>query len=353
MPKTALITGVTGQDGSYLVELLLGKGYEVHGLRRRASTPNISRIQHILSNPKNKFAFTLHYGDVTDASNLIRIIQEVKPDEIYNLAAQSHVRVSFDSPEYTAQVSALGVLRVLEAVRILNMSDKVKIYQASTSELFGKSDESPQNETTPFKPVSPYGIAKLYAYWSARSYRTSYGIFCCNGILFNHESPRRDPSFVTRKITSSVSKIMSGKQDKLFLGNMDAKRDWGFAPDYVEAMWRMLQQEEPDDYVIATCETHSVREFVTESFSVAGIHVKWEGVGLSEIGIDSNTGKTIVAVDPWYFRPNEIDSLIGDYSKASKDLGWNPTMKFTGLVKTMTQADLVRYSTNNSNEYEN
>ncbi len=335
-----LITGVTGQDGSYLAEFLLEKGYEVHGLRRRTSTPNTSRIEHILSNPANESRFTLHYGDITDASSLIRVIQLVQPDEIYNLAAQSHVRVSFDSPEYTAQASALGALRLLEAVRILNQTDKIKIYQASTSELFGKSTKSPQNESTPFKPVSPYGIAKLYAYWSAISYREGYGMFCCNGILFNHESPRRDPSFVTRKITTAVGKIISGDQEQLVLGNLNAKRDWGFAPDYVDAMWRMLQKPNPDDYVIATSETHSVREFVTESFLVAGIYLEWVGTGLEETGIDTNTGRTLVTVDPWYFRPNEIDLLIGDNSKASKELDWSPTMNFTGLVHTMTKADL-------------
>jgi len=341
LAKTALITGVTGQDGSYLADLLLEKGYEVHGIRRRTSTPNTSRIDHILSNPKNKSTFTLHYGDLTDASSLIRIIQLVQPDEIYNLAAQSHVRVSFDSPEYTAEASALGVLRLLEAVRILNLSHKSKIYQASTSELFGRTEESPQNENTPFEPVSPYGIAKLYAYWSARSYRDAYGIFCCNGILFNHESPRRDPSFVTRKITTAVRRIISGEQSTLSLGNLNAKRDWGFAPDYVDAMWRMLQQSEPDDYVIATSETHSVREFVTESFSVAGIYLEWVGNGLEEIAIDTHTGRKLVTIDPWYFRPNEIDLLIGDYSKASKQLNWRPTMDFSGLVNTMTKADLA------------
>ena len=341
MSKVALITGITGQDGSYLAELLLSKGYDVHGLRRHASTPNLARISHIYHDPhKIEPGVHLHYGDITDSSNIIRLIQEIRPDEVYNLAAQSHVKVSFETPEYTANVDALGILRLLEAVRILGMQDRVRIYQASTSELFGKVSEIPQKETTLFRPVSPYGIAKLYAYWTIVSYREAYGMFCCNGILFNHESPRRDPTFVTRKITTAVSRIVHGLQDKLYLGNLNAKRDWGYAPDYVEAMWLMLQQPSPDDYVVATGETHLVREFVTEAFAAADVEVRWVGSGVDEIAVDPVTGKELVAVDPWYFRPTDIDILVGDYSKAREKLDWEPRMRFQELVQLMVNADM-------------
>ena len=341
MVKKALITGITGQDGSYLAEFLLNKRYEVHGLRRHASTPNLSRIRHILSDPRtNEPGIGLHYGDMTDTSSLIRLIQEVEPDEIYNLAAQSHVKVSFEIPEYTADVGAMGILKILEALRHLGVHDKVRVYQASTSEIFGTGAPAPQNENTPFKPVSPYGVAKLYAYWTSVSYRESYGVFSCNGILFNHESPRRDPSFVTRKITVGVSRIALGLQDKLYLGNLSARRDWGYSPDYVEAMWLILQQDQPDDYVIATGETHEVREFVEKAFGAAGMSLSWKGSGLEEEAYDKKTGKQVVAVDPWYFRPTDIDQLVGDYSKAKELLGWKPKTTFNELVALMVQEDL-------------
>ncbi len=339
--KRALITGVTGQDGSYLAEFLLEKGYEVHGLRRRSSTSNISRIERIYQDPHLRdHSLLLHYGDMGDSSNLIRIIQEVEPDEIYNLAAQSHVRVSFETPEYTANADALGTLRLLEAVRVLGLADKTRIYQASTSELFGKAKEIPQSETTRFYPRSPYGVAKLYAYWITVNYREAYNIWACNGILFNHESPRRGTTFVTRKITLAVARIVCSLQEKLYLGNLDAKRDWGYAPDYVESMWLMLQQSEPDDYVIATGETHSVREFVEEAFSIVGINIEWRGSGVDEVGIDSKTGKELVAVDPWYFRPTEVDILVGDSSKAKEKLGWKPSVGFKELVQVMVEHDV-------------
>lgn len=342
MSKRALITGITGQDGSYLAELLLSKGYEVHGMRRRVSTPNIGRISHLTQDPRSRNGGVyLHYGDMTDSSNLTRLVHEIQPDEIYNLAAQSQVRVSFDTPEYTANVDALGTLRLLESVRILGLQDRIRLYQASTSEIFGNAKEAPQTEATPFHPVSPYGAAKLYAYWMTVSYRESYGIFCCNGILFNHESPRRDPTFVTRKITTAVGRIINGRQDKLWLGNLNAKRDWGYAPDYVEAMWLMLQDSQPDDYVIASGETHSVREFVSEAFAAAGVNICWTGSGLDELGVDQATGKELVAIDPWYFRPTDIELLVGDYSKAQKALNWNPKVKFQELVGLMVHADVA------------
>jgi len=340
MVKRALITGITGQDGSYLAEFLLGKGYEVHGLRRHASTPNLDRIRHIIGDPRtDNPGIRLHYGDMTDSSNLMRLIQEIEPDEIYNLAAQSHVKVSFELPEYTANVGAMGILRVLEALRILGVSKKVRVYQASTSEIFGTKAPDPQNESTPFQPVSPYGVAKLYAYWTTVNYRESYGVFCCNGILFNHESPRRDPSFVTRKITVGAARIAQGLQDKLYLGNLSARRDWGYSPDYVEAMWMMLQQDQPDDFVIATGQAHNVKEFVSEAFAAAGVELGWKGTGLEEVAYDLATGKERVAVDPWYFRPTDISLLIGDYSKAKKRLGWKPRVMFQDLVHLMVEAD--------------
>ena len=341
MVKRALITGITGQDGSYLAELLLGKGYEVHGMRRRASTPNLGRISHLAQDPRKKNGGVyLHYGDITDSSNVIRLIQEIQPDEVYNLAAQSHVRVSFETPEYTANVDALGLLRLVEAVRLLGMQDRIRVYQGSSSEIFGRTSEVPQRETTPFRPVSPYGIAKLYAHWITVNYRESYGMFCSNGILFNHESPRRDPSFVSRKITTAVGRIVHGQQEKLYLGNLNAKRDWGYAPDYVEAMWLMLQQPEPEDYVIATGETHSVREFVIGAFAAADIEVLWDGSGLDEVGVDARTGKELVAIDPWYFRPTDIDLLVGDYTKARNELGWESTVRFHELVRLLVEADM-------------
>jgi len=339
--KKALITGVTGQDGSYLAEFLLSKGYEVHGIKRRSSSFNTARVDHIYEDPhKRNVHFFMHYGDLTDATNLVRIIQEVQPDEIYNLAAQSHVAVSFETPEYTANSDALGTLRLLEAIRILGMQDKVKFYQASTSELFGKVQEIPQKETTPFYPRSPYAVAKLYSYWITVNYREAYNMFACNGILFNHESPRRGETFVTRKITMAVTKIKKGLQDKLYLGNLDAKRDWGYAKEYVEAMWLMLQQDEPEDFVIATGEAHSVREFVELAFSKVGIHIVWKGKGVEEKGIDSESSKVLVEVDPRYFRPTEVDLLVGDATKARKKLGWKTKTTFNELVELMVNADL-------------
>jgi len=339
--KKVLITGVTGQDGSYLAEFLLSKGYEVHGIKRRSSSFNTARVDHIYVDPhKRNVHFFMHYGDLTDATNLIRIIQEVQPDEIYNLAAQSHVAVSFETPEYTANSDALGTLRLLEAIRILEMQNKVKFYQASTSELYGKVQEIPQKETTPFYPRSPYAAAKLYSYWITINYREAYNMFACNGILFNHESPRRGETFVTRKITMAVARIKKGLQDKLYLGNLNAKRDWGYAKEYVESMWLMLQQDEPDDYVIATGETHSVREFVELAFSKVGIQIVWKGKDVEEKGLDNKTGKVLVEVDPRYFRPTEVELLVGDASKAREKLGWKPKITFEKLIGMMVEADL-------------
>jgi GDPmannose 4,6-dehydratase len=339
--KLALITGITGQDGSYLAEFLLAKGYEVHGIKRRASSYNTDRIDHIYQDPhvKNPKLF-LHYGDLTDSSNLIRLVQEIKPDEIYNLGAQSHVKVSFEVPEYTADTDGLGTLRLLEAIRFLGMEKKVKFYQASTSELYGLVQEIPQRETTPFYPRSPYAVAKLYAYWIVVNYREAYGIYACNGILFNHESPRRGETFVTRKITRAVSRISLGMQDKLFLGNMNAKRDWGFAGDYVKAMWLMLQQEEPEDFVIATGETTTVRDFVTLSFKEVGIELRWEGEGIDEKGIDTETDTVLVEVDPRYFRPSEVEILIGDPIRAKEKLDWETEVSLQELVAMMIENDL-------------
>ena len=327
--KVALITGITGQDGSYLAELLLEKGYQVHGIVRRASLINTHRIDHIYD------SITLHYGDLSDSTNLVGIIQKVKPDEIYNLGAQSHVKVSFEMPEYTADVDAVGTLRVIEAVRLLGMEDCVRIYQASTSELYGLVQETPQSETTPFYPRSPYGVAKIYGYWITKNYREAYGMYACTGILFNHESPRRGETFVTRKITQALSKISVGLQDVLELGNLSAKRDWGHAKDFVEAMWLMLQQEEPDDYVIATGKQYSVREFVEEAAPYFGMKIIWEGEGLDEVGIDKSTGKTVVRVNPKYFRPAEVETLLGDATKAKEKLGWEPKISFKQLVEDM------------------
>ncbi|NPA95412.1 MAG: GDP-mannose 4,6-dehydratase [Thermodesulfobacteria bacterium] len=347
--KKALITGITGQDGAYLAEFLLNKGYEVHGIKRRASLFNTDRIDHLYQDPHEPGRrFILHYGDLTDSTNLIRIIQEVQPDELYNLAAQSHVAVSFESPEYTANADALGTLRLLEAIRILNLTDKTRFYQASTSELFGKAKETPQNEDTPFYPRSPYAVAKLYAYWITVNYREAYGIFACNGILFNHESPIRGETFVTRKITRAAARITLGLQDCLYLGNLDAKRDWGHAKDYVEMQWLMLQQDTPDDFVIATGQQHSVREFVELVFKELGIEIEWKGSGVDEVGIahclnkelDFLEGKTLVRIDPRYFRPTEVTSLLGDASKARKKLGWRPKISFEELVKEMVKEDL-------------
>lgn len=345
--KKALITGITGQDGSYLAEFLLEKGYEVHGIIRRSSTFNTGRIEHLyfsewVRDMRQERSIELHYGDLTDSSSLIRIIQLIQPDEIYNLAAQSHVKVSFDVPEYTAETDALGTLRILEAVRILGLEKKTKIYQASTSELFGKVQEIPQKETTPFYPRSPYGVAKQYAFWITKNYRESYQMFAVNGILFNHESERRGETFVTRKITLAAARITQGLQDKLYLGNLDAKRDWGYAKDYVECMWLMLQHHTPEDFVIATGEMHTVREFCTLAFKEAGISLKWEGKGVKERGVDTETGKVLIEVDPKYFRPTEVEQLLGDPTKAKTILGWNPRKtSFEELVSLMVQADLA------------
>ncbi len=344
--KTALITGITGQDGSYLSEFLLTKGYEVHGVMRRSSSFNTGRIEHLyldgwIKDMHQKRAIQLHYGDMTDSSSLTRIIAEVQPDEIYNLAAQSHVKVSFDVPEYTAESTGVGTLRLLEAVRILHREKLTRIYQASTSELYGKVQEVPQSETTPFYPRSPYAVAKLYSYWIMKNYRESYGMYTANGILFNHESERRGETFVTRKITLAAARIRAGKQDKLYLGNLDARRDWGYAKDYVECMWLILQQPEPDDYVIATGEFHTVREFTTLAFRRAGIDLKWEGHGLDEKGIDTATGRVLVEVDPRFFRPAEVEQLLGNPDKAKTKLGWNPTKtSFEKLVEIMVESDM-------------
>lgn len=341
MAKVALITGVTGQDGAYLSELLLSKGYIVHGVKRRSSLFNTSRIDHLYKDVhENKVNFFLHYGDLTDSTNLIRIVQEVQPDEIYNLAAQSHVKVSFETPEYTANADGIGTLRLLEAIRILGREKKSKFYQASTSELYGLVQEIPQRETTPFYPRSPYGVAKLYAFWITKNYRESYNMFACNGILFNHESPLRGETFVTRKITRAAAKISLGLQQKLFLGNIDAERDWGHAKDYVEGMWMMMQQEKADDYVLATGKKVSVRKFVEMSFKQVGIELKWEGKGAEEKGINAATGKSVVEIDPRYFRPSEVDLLVGDASKAKKDFGWIPKYTVEELCKEMVKADL-------------
>lgn len=352
MNKKALITGITGQDGAYLAEFLLQKGYEVHGIKRRASSFNTDRIDHLYQDPHEKEQrFILHYGDLTDSSNLIRIIQEVKPDEIYNLGAQSHVAVSFESPEYTADTVGLGALRVLEAIRVAGLEKKARFYQASTSELFGEVQEVPQTEKTPFYPRSPYAAAKLYAYWITINYRESYGMYACNGILFNHESPIRGETFVTRKITRAMARIFLGLQDCVFLGNMNALRDWGHAKDYVEMQWLMLQQEQPDDFVIATGVQYSVRQFVDAACNELGIHLRWEGEGLEEKGIvdtieESNAtplkeGQVIVQVDPRYFRPTEVETLLGDPTKAKEKLGWEPKITFTELVAEMVRADLT------------
>lgn len=339
--KTALITGVTGQDGAYLAELLLKKGYVVHGIKRRASLFNTQRVDDLYQDPHvDGRKFILHYGDLTDATNLIRIIQQVQPDEIYNLAAQSHVQVSFETPEYTANTDALGTLRILEAIRILGLEKKTRFYQASTSELYGKVVETPQTEKTPFYPRSPYAAAKLYAYWITINYREAYGLYACNGILFNHESPLRGETFVTRKITRAMARIKLGLQDCLYLGNLDAKRDWGHARDYVEMQWLMLQQDEPDDFVIATGVQYSVRDFVALAAREAGLAVRFEGEGLEEKGVDANTGKVIVAVDPRYFRPTEVATLLGDPGKAKEKLGWVPKITLAEMVAEMVAADL-------------
>ena len=363
--KKALITGVTGQDGAYLTEFLLEKGYEVHGIKRRSSSFNTARVDHLYKDPHEKgVRFFMEYGDLTDATNLIRIIQAVQPDEIYNLAAQSHVAVSFETPEYTANSDALGTLRILEAIRILGLKEKTRFYQASTSELYGKVRETPQTETTPFYPRSPYGVAKLYGYWITVNYREAYGLYACNGILFNHESPIRGETFVTRKITRAMARIALGLQQCLYLGNLDARRDWGHAKDYIEMQWLMLQQDEPDDYVIATGEQHSVREFVKAAAAEAGIGIEWQGSGKDEVGLVSSfdssripaagaagieaaapsivrPGQTVVRIDPRYFRPSEVDTLLGDPSKAKEKLGWAPKVKFADLVREMVRADIA------------
>lgn len=345
--KTALITGITGQDGSFLAELLIDKGYEVHGIMRRSSSFNTARIEHLyldewVRDMKKSRLINLHWGDMTDSSSLIRIIQQTRPDELYNLAAQSHVKVSFDVPEYTADADAVGTLRLLEAIRILGMEKTCRVYQASTSELYGKVQEVPQSETTPFYPRSPYAVAKLYAYWIVKNYRESYGMFAVNGILFNHESERRGETFVTRKITLAAARIKEGLQDKLYLGNLDAKRDWGYARDYVECMWLMLQQEKPEDFVIATGEMHTVREFATLAFKYAGIELHWQGEGVKEQGVDKATGRVLVEVDPKYFRPSEVEQLLGNPAKARKLLGWNPSQtSFDELVRLMMEHDMA------------
>jgi len=341
LAKTALITGVTGQDGAYLAELLLEKGYEVHGIKRRASSYNTERVDHLYQDPhEDDRRFILHYGDLADATNLIRIIQEVSPDEIYNLGAQSHVAVSFEMPEYTANVDGLGALRILEAIRLLGMTDTCRFYQASTSELYGKVQETPQTETTPFYPRSPYGAAKLYAYWITVNYREAYGMYACNGILFNHESPIRGETFVTRKVTRGLARIKVGIGDRLYLGNLDARRDWGHARDYVYMQWLMLQQEMAEDFVIATGIQHSIRDLVNTAAAALEIDIDWQGSGQDEIGIDAATGKTIVSIDPNYFRPTEVDTLLGDARYAREKLGWEPKVSFEALVQEMTAADL-------------
>ena len=340
MAKKALITGITGQDGAYLAELLLGKGYEVHGIKRRASSFNTDRIDHLYQDPHERgVRLHLHYGDLTDATNLIRIVQQVQPDEIYNLAAQSHVAVSFETPEYTANSDALGTLRLLEAIRILGMEKKTRFYQASTSEMFGKVQEIPQRETTPFYPRSPYGAAKVYGHWITVNYREAYGMFACSGILFNHESPLRGETFVTRKITRGLARIHLGLENCLYLGNIDSLRDWGHARDYIRAQWLILQQAEPEDFVIATGEQHSVREFVTRAGAQLGMNIEWQGRGIDEQGVDTQTGRTVVKVDPRYFRPTEVDTLLGDATKARTKLGWKPEISFDQLVQEMVAED--------------
>ena len=342
MTKTALITGVTGQDGAYLAQLLLSKGYIVHGVKRRSSSFNTARIDGLYVDPhERETRFFLHYGDMTDSANLIRLVQETKPDEIYNLAAQSHVQVSFETPEYTANADAIGALRLLEAIRILNMEKSVRFYQASTSELYGKVQEVPQRETTPFYPRSPYAAAKLYAYWITVNYREAYGVHASNGILFNHEGPTRGETFVTRKITRAVAAIERGLQSTLFLGNLDAKRDWGHARDYVDGMWRIVQHHEGDDWVLATGDTRSVREFVVAAFAQTGKTIEWKGKGVDEIGVDQKSGRTLVKIDPRYFRPTEVELLVGDATKARTKLGWSPKVGFDDLVKEMVASDLV------------
>ncbi len=344
MDKIALITGVTGQDGAYLAELLLSKGYDVHGVKRRSSSFNTGRVDHIYKDlHESDIRFRLHYGDMTDSTNLIRLVQEIQPTEIYNLAAQSHVHVSFESPEYTANADGLGPLRLLEAIRILGLKDRTRFYQASTSELYGKVHETPQRETTPFHPRSPYAVAKLYGYWITVNYRESYGFYAANGILFNHEGPSRGETFVTRKITRAVAAIELGHQEKIYLGNIDAKRDWGHARDYVEGMWRILQQPEADDFVLATGETHSVREFVEKAFEAVGRKIEWRGVGVDEQGLDAKTGKVLIEIDPRYFRPAEVELLLGDAAKARQKLGWQPKILFAQLVREMVEADLALY----------
>lgn len=346
--KKALITGITGQDGSYLAELLLEKGYETHGIIRRASTFNTGRINHIFKDPhKAGVKLYLHHGDLSDSSNINRILEKVRPDEIYHLGAQSHVRVSFDIPEYTGDITGLGTLRILDAIRETGI--KTKFYQASSSEMFGKALEIPLKETTPFYPRSPYGCAKVYAYWITKNYRESYGLFACNGILFNHESPRRGETFVTRKITKGLARIKLGKEKKLYLGNLDAKRDWGYAKDFVYGMWLMLQQNKPDDYILATNETHTVKEFVEETARHLGFSIAWKGKGIKEKGIDEKTDKIIIEIDSKYFRPAEVDLLLGDYSKAQKKLGWEPKVTFKELVKIMTESDYENESSSVSN----
>ena len=343
--NVALITGVTGQDGAYLAEFLLGKGYIVHGVKRRSSSFNTGRVDDIYVDPHESGArFFLHYGDLTDATSLIRLVQETRPSEIYNLGAQSHVQVSFETPEYTANADALGTLRLLEAIRILGLEKSVRFYQASTSELYGQAAQAPQSEATPFQPRSPYAAAKLYAYWITVNYRQAYGMFAANGILFNHESPTRGETFVTRKITRAVAAIHHGLQDTLYLGNIDARRDWGHARDYVEGMWRILQHDKPDDFVLATGEAHSVREFVELAFAEAGRAIRWQGEGADEVGVDAATGAALVRIDPRYFRPTEVDTLVGDAAKARNVLGWSPTLGFRDLVAEMVQADLARAS---------
>jgi GDPmannose 4,6-dehydratase len=343
--RVALITGITGQDGAYLAEFLLQKGYIVHGVKRRSSSFNTGRIEHLYQDPHEEDPrLILHYGDMTDATNLIRIVQQTQPDEIYNLAAQSHVQVSFETAEYTANADAMGPMRLLEAIRLLGLVGKTRFYQASTSELYGKAREVPQSETTPFYPRSPYAAAKLYAYWMVVNYREAYGMHASNGILFNHESPIRGETFVTRKITRAVAAIVNGVQDRLYLGNLDAKRDWGHARDYIEGMWMMLQQDTPDDYVLATGETHAVREFVELAFREAGIGIEWKGRGREEVGLDRKTGRILVEIDPRYFRPTEVDLLLGDPSKAHRQLGWRHTTPFPALVSEMVRADLASFS---------
>jgi len=341
MSKTALITGITGQDGAYLAKFLLDKGYVVHGIKRRSSLFNTERIDHLYEDPHEEgVKLHLHYGDLTDSTNLIRIVQETQPDEIYNLAAQSHVKVSFETPEYTANSDAIGTLRLLESIRILKLEDKTKFYQASTSELYGKIQEIPQTETTPFYPRSPYGAAKLYAFWITKNYREAYGMFACNGILFNHESPVRGETFVTRKITRAAARIKLGLQEKMYLGNLDAKRDWGHAKDYVEGMWKMVQQDTPDDFVLATGKSHSVKQFVDMAFGEVDIEVDWKGEGVEEKGYDKSTGNILVEIDKEYFRPTEVDHLIGDASKAAKVLGWKPVYTLEKMVSEMVESDL-------------